>query len=207
MKAVHRDDLRAYVFRGKERAVAIAWCGTEQTRRFTLAAGVRAYDIMGNELPAHDSVLTESPVYLVSTARTTHPPIVGPIYRSRMPSERRGAEPQSETDGTGGDGDPDDDRVPVTRPVKTLTKRGTGILGQGKFKGALANRREPVPVLSGRVRTTKRSSSQASAELGRRRMRCGTLPPVHFTPRDFRHSSFTLVPALTVALVSVHTSG
>ena len=69
VKAVNRDDLRAYVFRGKDREVAVAWCGADQKRRLTLAASVQAYDIMGNEIPASDLVLSESPVYLVSTAQ------------------------------------------------------------------------------------------------------------------------------------------
>jgi hypothetical protein len=66
VKAVNRDDLRAYVFRGKGGAVAVAWCGVDQKRPLTLAAGVRAYDIMGNEIPARDAALGESPVYLTS---------------------------------------------------------------------------------------------------------------------------------------------
>jgi hypothetical protein len=66
VKAVNRDDLKAYVFRGKDRAVAIAWSGTEKTRPLTLATGVRVYDIMGNEIPASAAALTDSPVYLVS---------------------------------------------------------------------------------------------------------------------------------------------
>ena len=66
VKTVQRDDLRAYVFRGKDRAVAIAWCGAEQSRALTLAAAVRAYDIMGNGIPARDATLSDSPVYLVS---------------------------------------------------------------------------------------------------------------------------------------------
>lgn len=68
LKAVNRDDLRAYVFRGKVGAVAIAWCGADQKRPLTLAASVRAYDIMGNEIPWRDATLSESPVYLVSAS-------------------------------------------------------------------------------------------------------------------------------------------
>jgi len=68
VKAVHRDDLKAYVFRGKDRGVAIAWCGSEPKWPLTLAAGVRAYDIMGNEIPASAAALTDSPVYLVSAS-------------------------------------------------------------------------------------------------------------------------------------------
>jgi len=68
VKAVNRNDLKAYVFRGKDRAVAIAWCGTERKRPLKLAAGVRAYDIMGNEIPASAATLTDSPAYLVSAS-------------------------------------------------------------------------------------------------------------------------------------------
>jgi hypothetical protein len=60
-----RDDWRAYVFRTGGRAVAIAWCAEGRSRTLALAKGVRAYDIMGDELPTRDAALTESPVYLV----------------------------------------------------------------------------------------------------------------------------------------------
>ena len=68
VKAVNRDDLKAYVFRGKNRGVAIAWCRAEQRQSLRLAAGVRTYDIMGNEIPASSAALTDSPVYLVSAS-------------------------------------------------------------------------------------------------------------------------------------------
>jgi hypothetical protein len=68
VKAVNRDDLKAYVFRGKDRAVAVAWCGAERKRPFRLAAKVRAYDIMGNEIPPRDAALSDSPIYLLSAA-------------------------------------------------------------------------------------------------------------------------------------------
>ena len=61
-------DLRAYVFRSKSRAVAVAWCGENQRRPLTLAKGVRAYDLMGNELAPHDAALSESPVYLTAAS-------------------------------------------------------------------------------------------------------------------------------------------
>jgi len=64
VKKIVRDDLRAYVFRSKGRAVAIAWCGESQRRPLTLAKGVRAFDIMGNELPARHAALSETAVYL-----------------------------------------------------------------------------------------------------------------------------------------------
>ncbi|MBI5685021.1 MAG: carbohydrate binding domain-containing protein [Verrucomicrobia bacterium] len=64
VKKIVHDDLRAYVFRSKGRAVAIAWCGENQRRPLTLAKGVRAYDIMGNALPPREAALGELPVYL-----------------------------------------------------------------------------------------------------------------------------------------------
>ena len=66
LKKIVHDDLRAYVFRSKGCAVAIAWCGENQRRPLTLARGLRAYDIMGNALSPRDAALTESPVYLLS---------------------------------------------------------------------------------------------------------------------------------------------
>jgi hypothetical protein len=66
VKKVNRDDLRAYVFRSKGRAVAIAWCGEGKRQPLALVKGVRAYDIMGNALAARDAALSETPVYLVS---------------------------------------------------------------------------------------------------------------------------------------------
>ncbi len=68
VKAVNRDDLRAYVFRGKDHAVAVAWCGADRKRPLALSAGVRAYDIMGNEIPPRDAALSDSPLYLVSAS-------------------------------------------------------------------------------------------------------------------------------------------
>ncbi len=64
VKKIIQDDLRAYVFRSKGRAVAIAWCGENQRRALALARGVRACDIMGNPLPPGDAALTDSPIYL-----------------------------------------------------------------------------------------------------------------------------------------------
>ena len=68
VKIIHREDLRAYVFRDKDRAVAVTWCNVDQKRSLTLAPNVRAYDIMGNEISPHDVVVTESPIYLLSTS-------------------------------------------------------------------------------------------------------------------------------------------
>jgi len=65
VKKITAGGLQAYIFRVKNRAVAIAWreAGREQTLK--LAARVRAYDIMGNELKGRAPVLNSSPLYLL----------------------------------------------------------------------------------------------------------------------------------------------
>jgi len=65
VNTVHTDALCAYVFRAKDRLVAIAWCEAGNSRKLKPAPAVQAYDIMGNSLSLKDSVLQESPVYLV----------------------------------------------------------------------------------------------------------------------------------------------
>ena len=65
VKTVHADGLAAYVFRVKDRVVAIAWCEGARSRKLKSAPTAQAYDIMGNGLWLKDSVLEESPVYLV----------------------------------------------------------------------------------------------------------------------------------------------
>ena len=62
---VRTDALCAYVFQAKDRLVAIAWCEAGKSRKLKPAPAVQAYDIMGNRLSLKDSVLQESPVYLV----------------------------------------------------------------------------------------------------------------------------------------------
>jgi hypothetical protein len=65
VKTVHDDGLAAYVFRVKDRVVAIAWCDAGQSRKLKPSGGVQAYDIMGNGLLLKETVLEESPVYLI----------------------------------------------------------------------------------------------------------------------------------------------
>ena len=65
VNTAHDDGLAAYVFRAKDRLVAIAWCEAGKARKLKPAPPVQAYDIMGNSLSLKDSVLEESPVYLV----------------------------------------------------------------------------------------------------------------------------------------------
>jgi hypothetical protein len=55
----------AYVFRIKDRFVAIAWGEAGRSRKWKWTPTVLAYDIIGNSLPLNASVLGESPVYLV----------------------------------------------------------------------------------------------------------------------------------------------
>jgi len=64
VKTLHSDGLAAYVFRVKDRAVAVAWCEPGRSRRLKLAPTVQAYDIMGNPLSLKDAALEASPVYL-----------------------------------------------------------------------------------------------------------------------------------------------
>jgi Beta-galactosidase len=65
VKIVHDDGLVAYVFRIKDRMVAIAWCEAGRSRKVKPAEAVQAFDIMGNSLSLKGPVLGESPVYLV----------------------------------------------------------------------------------------------------------------------------------------------
>ena len=64
VKTMHDDGLVAYIFRAKDRAVAIAWCEDGRSRKLKLAPAVQACDIMGNTLSRRDSVLEQAPVYL-----------------------------------------------------------------------------------------------------------------------------------------------
>jgi hypothetical protein len=65
VKTVHADGLAAYVFRVKDRVVAIAWCEAGQSRKLKPTGSAQGYDIMGNSLLMKEAVLGESPVYLV----------------------------------------------------------------------------------------------------------------------------------------------
>jgi hypothetical protein len=65
---VDGNGVRAYAFAGGDRAVAIAWRGGGRPRPLRLAAGLRAYDVMGNEIQQREIVVGESPIYLVGAA-------------------------------------------------------------------------------------------------------------------------------------------
>ena len=65
VKTVHDNQVTAYVFRIKDRFVAIAWGEPGRSRKWKWAPTYQAFDIMGNNLPLNASVLGESPVYLV----------------------------------------------------------------------------------------------------------------------------------------------
>ena len=65
VRMVHDEGLVAYVFRAKNRAVAIAWCESGRSRKLKLASAVQTYDIMGNACSARDLALEQSPVYVV----------------------------------------------------------------------------------------------------------------------------------------------
>ena len=64
VKTVHDSELWAYVFRTKDRVVAIAWCESGHSRKFDLAPTVQAYDIMGNAISPASLMLGQSPIYL-----------------------------------------------------------------------------------------------------------------------------------------------
>ena len=66
--SVDRDGLRAYAFASRGQAVAVAWRSGGAPRAVTLAAGQRAFDVMGNELPRGEIVLGDSPLYVVAPA-------------------------------------------------------------------------------------------------------------------------------------------
>jgi hypothetical protein len=63
---IYRDGVRAYVFRTDSRSVAIAWQDKGPRKRLKQTPSVIVFDIMGNELPAGEAVLGESPVYLLA---------------------------------------------------------------------------------------------------------------------------------------------
>jgi len=63
-RTVHDDGLAAYVFRVKDRWLAIAWREGGRSQKLKPARGVEAYDIMGNRLSLKEAVLEQSPVYL-----------------------------------------------------------------------------------------------------------------------------------------------
>lgn len=65
VKTLHSDGMAAYAFRIKDQAVTIAWCEPGRSLKLKPDPRVQAYDIMGTNLPLENSVLGESPIYLV----------------------------------------------------------------------------------------------------------------------------------------------
>ena len=65
IKTVYDEGLLAYVFRTKDRVVAIGWCEAGHSRKLNLAPTVHACDIMGNPVTGGGLVLEQSPFYLV----------------------------------------------------------------------------------------------------------------------------------------------
>lgn len=65
LKTIRGDSHVGYLFRSQGRAVAIAWSNAASPPPLALKAGLRAYDIMGNELPARAVALSGTPAYLV----------------------------------------------------------------------------------------------------------------------------------------------
>lgn len=64
LRKIERGGLRAYLFRARNHAVAVAWNRGAEAKLLRHSQGIHAFDIMGNELPAHDTVLGESPLYV-----------------------------------------------------------------------------------------------------------------------------------------------
>jgi hypothetical protein len=64
VKKIGRGGLRAYLFRAQNHVVAVAWNRGAEAKPLRLSAGTRGFDIMGNELPARDTVLGEAPLYV-----------------------------------------------------------------------------------------------------------------------------------------------
>lgn len=63
-RVVRSGGVRAYVFRGGGRFVAVAWSSDRPTK-LSVGGAVRVYDIMGNEMPAGERELDATPIYLV----------------------------------------------------------------------------------------------------------------------------------------------
>jgi hypothetical protein len=78
VKTMHANGLAAYVFRVKDRAVAIAWCDTGRSRKLVSDRGAQVYDIMGNSLSPIHMVLEESPVYLIGKSAEA---VLAPLSR------------------------------------------------------------------------------------------------------------------------------
>ncbi len=62
--------MRRYLFKVNKGALAIAWSREPEPVRLSLRKGLRAYDIMGNELKGGTVTLSATPVYLLSNTLT-----------------------------------------------------------------------------------------------------------------------------------------
>ena len=67
--SVNRNGLRGYAYKSGDRAVVIAWISEGKVQPLKLARGLRAYDVMGNELKQPEIVLDASPIYIVGDGK------------------------------------------------------------------------------------------------------------------------------------------
>jgi len=67
LEKVEREGFRAYLFEKGDGAVAVAWSGPGPAWALSLPADVAACDIMGNNFPPAQILVSTSPVFLVST--------------------------------------------------------------------------------------------------------------------------------------------
>lgn len=65
VRKIEHGGFRAYLFRSQNRIVAVAWNRDADATPLRLAAGTRAFDIMGNELVAARATIGESPIYVI----------------------------------------------------------------------------------------------------------------------------------------------
>ncbi|MBI3920555.1 MAG: carbohydrate binding domain-containing protein [Armatimonadetes bacterium] len=62
---VDRNGMKGYLFRTGGKAVAVAWSNDDREHKLKRPSGVRAFDLMGNELKARDLTVSTTPVYLL----------------------------------------------------------------------------------------------------------------------------------------------
>lgn len=68
VKKIERGALRAYLFRSRNRIVAVAWNRDPEGMPLRLSARTRAFDVMGNEIAAPGAAVGESPIYVTGAS-------------------------------------------------------------------------------------------------------------------------------------------
>ena len=81
VKKIERGGLRAYLFLAQNHVVAVAWNRGAEAKPLRLSAGTRGFDIMGNELPARDTVLGEAPLYVTGDSAEAVSAVFGDASR------------------------------------------------------------------------------------------------------------------------------